>query len=55
LPPEPLEVTEKLEQLRVLALGHLIQVGVVPHAHRGVDTRADYQRFVEMYRAEHAA
>ncbi len=50
LPPEPLEMTEKLEQLRVLALGYRIQVGVVPHAHRGVDTPADYQRFVEMYR-----
>lgn len=57
LPPEPLELTEKLEQLRVLALGYAIQVGVVPHAHRGVDTPADYQRFVEMYRnsMSHAA
>lgn len=50
LSPEPIELTEKLEQLRVLALGHAIQVGVVPHAHRGVDTPADYQRFVEMVR-----
>ena len=50
LPPEPLETTEKLEQLRVLTLGYRIQVGVVPHAHRGVDTPADYQRFVEYYR-----
>jgi 3-deoxy-manno-octulosonate cytidylyltransferase (CMP-KDO synthetase) len=55
LPPEPLELTEKLEQLRVLVLGERIQVGVVPHAHRGVDTPADYQRFVEMYRAKCAA
>lgn len=47
LPPEPIEQIEKLEQLRVLALGYRIQVGVVPHAHRGVDTPADYQRFVE--------
>jgi 3-deoxy-manno-octulosonate cytidylyltransferase (CMP-KDO synthetase) len=51
LPPEPLEQTEKLEQLRVLALGLRIQVGVVPHAHRGVDTPADYARFVAAYRA----
>jgi 3-deoxy-manno-octulosonate cytidylyltransferase (CMP-KDO synthetase) len=51
LPPEPLELTEKLEQLRVLALGHAIQVGIVPHAHRGVDTPADYARFVAAYRA----
>ncbi len=50
LPAEPIECTEKLEQLRVLALGFAIQVGVVPHAHRGVDTPADYQRFVEMIR-----
>lgn len=50
LPPAPLEMMERLEQLRVLALGYRIQVGVIPHAHRGVDTPADYQRFVEMYR-----
>ena len=55
LPPEPLEETEKLEQLRVLALGYRIQVGVVPAAHRGVDTPADYQRFVEIYRKSQAA
>jgi 3-deoxy-manno-octulosonate cytidylyltransferase (CMP-KDO synthetase) len=55
LPPEPIEVTEKLEQLRVLALGYRIQVGVVAHAHRGVDTPADYQRFVQMYRAARQA
>lgn len=55
LPPEPIELTEKLEQLRVLALGHRIQVGVVASAHRGVDTPADYQRFVEMYRKQKAA
>jgi 3-deoxy-manno-octulosonate cytidylyltransferase (CMP-KDO synthetase) len=50
LPPEPLEVTEKLEQLRVLALGRRISVGVVQHAGRGVDTPEDYMRFVETYR-----
>ena len=54
LPPEPLEETEKLEQLRMLALGRRIQVGVVPHAHRGVDTPADYARFVEAYRNTNA-
>jgi 3-deoxy-manno-octulosonate cytidylyltransferase (CMP-KDO synthetase) len=47
LPPEPLEELEKLEQLRILALGRRIHVGVVPHAGRGIDTPADYQRFVE--------
>jgi 3-deoxy-manno-octulosonate cytidylyltransferase (CMP-KDO synthetase) len=50
LPPEPLERLEKLEQLRVLARGYAIQVGVVEHAGRGVDTYDDYRRFVEAYR-----
>ena len=50
LPPEPLEETEKLEQLRALALGRRIHVGVVEQAARGVDTPADYERFVALYR-----
>jgi 3-deoxy-manno-octulosonate cytidylyltransferase (CMP-KDO synthetase) len=45
-PPTALEECEKLEQLRVLSLGRPIQVGVVAHAGRGVDTFEDYQRFV---------
>ena len=45
LPPAQLEQAEKLEQLRVLALGRPIQVGVVAHAGRGVDTFDDYRRF----------
>lgn len=53
-PPALLEECEKLEQLRVLALGKPIQVGVVAHAGRGVDTPADYQRFVELYRSRAA-
>ncbi|HYT94169.1 MAG TPA: 3-deoxy-manno-octulosonate cytidylyltransferase [Gemmataceae bacterium] len=55
LPPEPLEELEKLEQLRVLALGRRIHVGVVQHAGRGVDTPADYERFVETYRQSQPA
>ena len=56
LPPEPLEGLEKLEQLRVLAIGRCIHVGVVDHSAIGVDTPADYQRFVETYRRqEHRA
>ncbi|MCI0684457.1 MAG: 3-deoxy-manno-octulosonate cytidylyltransferase [Gemmataceae bacterium] len=55
LPPAPLEELEKLEQLRVLALGCQIAVGVVRHAGRGVDTPADYVRFVEAYRASQPA
>jgi 3-deoxy-manno-octulosonate cytidylyltransferase (CMP-KDO synthetase) len=50
LPPEPLEQLEKLEQLRVLTLGRRIQVGVVREASTGVDTYADYERFVEAFR-----
>jgi 3-deoxy-manno-octulosonate cytidylyltransferase (CMP-KDO synthetase) len=53
LPQHPLEETEKLEQLRVLALGQRIHVGVVSHAARGVDTFEDYQEFVRTYRQGH--
>jgi len=49
-PPAPLEEIEKLEQLRVLSLGQRIQVGVVAHASRGIDTPADYERFIADYR-----
>ncbi len=49
-PPAPLEQLEKLEQLRVLAMGRRIQVGIVAHAGIGVDTREDYERFVALYR-----
>jgi 3-deoxy-manno-octulosonate cytidylyltransferase (CMP-KDO synthetase) len=48
--PEPLEQLEKLEQLRVLSLGHRIQVGLVREAATGVDTYEDYLRFVMTYR-----
>jgi 3-deoxy-manno-octulosonate cytidylyltransferase (CMP-KDO synthetase) len=51
LSPHPLEQLEKLEQLRALGHGWTIRVGVVEHAGRGVDTPADYQRFVADYRA----
>jgi 3-deoxy-manno-octulosonate cytidylyltransferase (CMP-KDO synthetase) len=55
LPPAPLEELEKLEQLRILALGRRVHVGVVQHAGRGVDTPADYERFVQSYRNRAAA
>jgi 3-deoxy-manno-octulosonate cytidylyltransferase (CMP-KDO synthetase) len=48
--PHFLEQTEKLEQLRVLGIGGSIRVGLVAHAHRGVDTPADYAEFVAAYR-----
>jgi 3-deoxy-manno-octulosonate cytidylyltransferase (CMP-KDO synthetase) len=47
LPMSPLENTEKLEQLRFLQADHKIMVGIVPHATRGIDTRADYDAFVK--------
>lgn len=50
-PPHRLEQSEKLEQLRVLGQGGTIRVGVVAKAHRGVDTPADYDAFVETYRS----
>lgn len=54
LTPDPLEELEKLEQLRVLAHGYHIQVGLVHHASRGIDTPADYERFVRDYRQQAA-
>lgn len=50
MPPEPIEEAEKLEQLRVLAMGWTIQVGVVDHCGRGVDTPEDYDNFVAQAR-----
>lgn len=49
--PSALEQLEKLEQLRILALGRAIQVGLVSHSSPGVDTFEDYQEFVRIYRA----
>lgn len=49
-PPHPLEEIEKLEQLRMLAHGGAIQVGIVAQAHRGIDTPADYRAFVQACR-----
>jgi 3-deoxy-manno-octulosonate cytidylyltransferase (CMP-KDO synthetase) len=49
LPLSPLENTEKLEQLRFLQANHKIMVGIVAHATRGIDTRADYDAFVKRF------
>jgi 3-deoxy-manno-octulosonate cytidylyltransferase (CMP-KDO synthetase) len=51
MPPSPLEMTEKLEQLRVLEAGHRIDVGFVDEPGVGIDTPEDYRRFVERLRA----
>lgn len=51
LPESELESIEKLEQLRFLQAGHVIAVGVVDHASRGIDTRADYDAFLRRIQA----
>jgi 3-deoxy-manno-octulosonate cytidylyltransferase (CMP-KDO synthetase) len=49
-PRESFEQLESLEQLRALAMGYRIHVGVVRQKAIGVDTMEDYDRFVETYR-----
>lgn len=51
LPPSPLELAEKLEQLRVLEAGYPIAVGITAEPSIGIDTPEDYRRFVERWRA----
>jgi 3-deoxy-manno-octulosonate cytidylyltransferase (CMP-KDO synthetase) len=43
LPPSPLELQEKLEQLRALEAGMRIDVAVVDTVPRGVDTPPDLE------------
>lgn len=45
LPPHPLEEAEKLEQLRALANGYKIAVGLTAHRTMKVDTREDFAAF----------
>ena len=45
-PRTPLEMLENLEQLRALAHGHAILVGVVNEPTIGIDTAEDYREFV---------
>ena len=47
LPPTPLELAEKLEQLRALEQGHRIQVLTVHRATHGIDTPEQYDEFVQ--------
>jgi 3-deoxy-manno-octulosonate cytidylyltransferase (CMP-KDO synthetase) len=51
LPYSPLENTEKLEQLRFLQAGHTMVVSLIDHAVRGIDTRMDYDAFLQRYRS----
>lgn len=49
-PRDHFEQLESLEQLRALAMGYRIHVGVVRQTAIGVDTMEDYDKFVETYR-----
>jgi 3-deoxy-manno-octulosonate cytidylyltransferase (CMP-KDO synthetase) len=48
LPPSPLELREKLEQLRALEAGMRIDVAIVPGVPLGVDTLEDLERAREL-------
>ena len=50
LAPTPMELSERLEQLRALEHGHGIAVARAPWAHHGIDTPEQYAAFVESYR-----
>lgn len=53
--PTPLELTEGLEQLRLLENGRSIAVGTIDRAPVGVDTPDGYARFVASLRARSRA
>lgn len=48
--PARIENVERLEQLRVLAAGHKIAVGIINRAPAGIDTLDDYRAFVSRAR-----
>lgn len=52
--PSPLELFEKLEQLRVLENGYALGVEVVDAAAPGIDTPEEYARFVARWHARGA-
>ncbi len=51
--PTPLELTEKLEQLRALEHGCAIGVLVVSRATHGIDTPEQYAAFVQRWKKDH--
>ena len=55
LPQSPLETTESLEQLRVIAHGYPILCGTTEHSSTGIDTPEDYAAFVRRVNAERVA
>ena len=52
LPQSTLEKSENLEQLRALASGYVIAVGVVDQPSVGIDTPNDYKAFVRRTRKQ---
>lgn len=52
--PTPLELAEGLEQLRALELGRVIVAIERPAPWHGIDTRDDYDRFVQRWRGKTA-
>jgi 3-deoxy-D-manno-octulosonate cytidylyltransferase len=53
LPPSPRETTERLEQLRALENGWRVRVLTASRPGFGIDTREDYERFLEMTLPSH--
>ena len=51
LPPSRLELMERLEQLRAMEAGMIIQIATVSSHSFGIDTPSDYAAFVERYRS----
>ena len=49
MPPSPLEEAEKLEQLRALAAGYKIRVGITQTACIGIDTPQDLENWLALY------
>ncbi|MBN1817764.1 MAG: 3-deoxy-manno-octulosonate cytidylyltransferase [Sedimentisphaerales bacterium] len=52
LPQTPLELAEKLEQLRVIEHGYSIVVGKVAHSCEGIDTPRQYDAFVKRWKEQ---
>ncbi|MBN1123510.1 MAG: 3-deoxy-manno-octulosonate cytidylyltransferase [Sedimentisphaerales bacterium] len=50
LPQTPLELAEKLEQLRAIEHGYSIMVGKVAHSCEGIDTPEQYEAFVKRWK-----
>ena len=50
LPQSPLEIAERLEQLRWIENGYSIRVGVTDTQTIGIDTPADLEKAIEWYR-----